>query len=469
MQSVEYRFTPEPATQKNWRLHSFPEPSACRKCLTNRIFFETTDGYFYKLKYEPSITAKVGLNMRQRNKFGKASPAPWLGGTAIGVALASAFWIGHEWHPGTTTTPTQTTTSTSSFVSKTPAGVMGLAENTIADIASKVSDSVVNIDTRRSITLASASGFDPMQSFLFGPGMGFEIPQQQQRPRIFEQKGTGSGVIFRSDGYILTNNHVAGNADVIEVTLNDKRKYRAKVVGKDRFTDLALLKIDGVNNLPAANFGESKALRPGDWAIAIGSPLGFDHTVTLGIISALGRLLPAGQNETSSLGNVQLIQTDAAINPGNSGGPLLNIHGDVIGITTAIRGDAQNIGFAIPVDVAKDVAQQLLDKGSIARAYIGIYMQDLNDGIARSLHVSPNTKGVLVARAAEGSPAEKAGLSQGDVIVKVDGQTVTNSKEVQAIVRKHKPGDNVEFLLSRGNELVAATIKIGDYPQKDEG
>lgn len=282
-------------------------------------------------------------------------------------------------------------------------------------------------------------------------------------------KGTGSGVIFRSDGYILTNNHVAGNADVIEVTLNDKRKYRAKVVGKDRFTDLALLKIDGVNNLPAANFGESKALRPGDWAIAIGSPLGFDHTVTLGIISALGRLLPAGQNETSSLGNVQLIQTDAAINPGNSGGPLLNIHGDVIGITTAIRGDAQNIGFAIPVDVAKDVAQQLLDKGSIARAYIGIYMQDLNDGIARSLHVSPNTKGVLVARAAEGSPAEKAGLSQGDVIVKVDGQTVTNSKEVQAIVRKHKPGDNVEFLLSRGNELVAATIKIGDYPQKDEG
>lgn len=403
--------------------------------------------------------------MRQRNNFGKASPAPWLGGTAIGVALASAFWMGHEWHPNAAT-PTQTTTSTTSISTTAPGGILALAENTVADIASKVSDSVVNIDTRRSITLTSMSGVDPMQNFLFGPGMGFDFPQQQ--PRVYEQKGTGSGVIFRSDGYILTNNHVAGNADVIEVTLNDKRKYRAKVVGKDRFTDLALLKIDGVNNLPAANFGESKTLRPGDWAIAIGSPLGFDHTVTLGIISALGRLLPAGQNETSSLGNVQLIQTDAAINPGNSGGPLLNIHGDVIGITTAIRGDAQNIGFAIPVDVAKDVAQQLLDKGSIARAYIGIYMQDLNESIARSLHISPNTKGVLVARAAEGSPAEKAGLSQGDVIVKVDGQPVSSSKEVQAIVRKHKPGDNVEFLVARGNELAAATVKIGDYPQKDE-
>lgn len=406
------------------------------------------------------------LNMRQRNNYGKASPAPWLGGTAIGVALASAFWMGHEWHPNAVA-PSQTTTSTTSFVSKTPGGVLALAENTVADIASKVSDSVVNIDTRRNITLTSASGLDPMQSFIFGPGMGMEFPQQQQHPRTFEQKGTGSGVIFKSDGYVLTNNHVVGNADVIEVTLNDKRKYRAKVVGKDKFTDLALLKIDGVNNLPAANFGSSKELRPGDWAIAIGSPLGFDHTVTLGIISALGRLLPPGQNETSSLGNVQLIQTDAAINPGNSGGPLLNIHGDVIGITTAIRGDAQNIGFAIPVDVAKDVAQQLLDKGSIARAYIGIYMQDLNEQIARSLHISPTTKGVLVARAAEGSPAEKAGLNQGDVIVKVDGQAVTNSKEVQAIVRKHKPGDNVEFLLARGDELVAATIKIGDYPQTD--
>ncbi len=403
--------------------------------------------------------------MRQRNNFGKASPAPWLGGTAIGVALASAFWMGHEWHPNAAT-PTQTTTSTTSITTKAPGGILALAENTVADIASKVSDSVVNIDTRRSITLTSMSGIDPMQNFLFGPGMGFDFPQQH--PKVYEQKGTGSGVIFRSDGYILTNNHVAGNADVIEVTLNDKRKYRAKVVGKDRFTDLALLKIDGVNNLPAANFGESKTLRPGDWAIAIGSPLGFDHTVTLGIISALGRLLPAGQNETSSLGNVQLIQTDAAINPGNSGGPLLNIHGDVIGITTAIRGDAQNIGFAIPVDVAKDVAQQLLDKGSIARAYIGIYMQDLNESIARSLHISPSTKGVLVARAAEGSPAEKAGLSQGDVIVKVDGEAVSSSKEVQAIVRKHKPGDSVEFLVARGNELAAATVKIGDYPQKDE-
>ncbi len=405
--------------------------------------------------------------MKQRNNLGKTSPGPWLGGTAIGVALSAAFWMGHEYHPAVTTSETTTTTSVVGSKTPTSSNVLALAENTVADIAARVSDSVVNIDTRRSITLTSALGADPMQNFIFGPGMGMDS-FVQGRPRTYEQKGTGSGVIFKSDGYILTNNHVVGNADVIEVTLFDKRKYKAKVVGKDRFTDLALLKIDGINNLPAANFGTSKPLRAGDWAIAIGSPLGFDHTVTLGIISALGRLLPAGHNETSSLGNVQLIQTDAAINPGNSGGPLLNIHGDVIGITTAIRGDAQNIGFAIPVDVAKDVAQQLLDRGSIARAYIGIYMQDLNDQIARSLHISPNTKGVLVARSAEGSPAEKAGLVQGDVIVKVDGQSVTNSKEVQAIVRKHKPGDNVEFLIARADTLAATTVKIGDYPEKDE-
>jgi serine protease Do len=411
--------------------------------------------------------------MKQRNNYGKSSPGPWLGGAAIGVALSAAFMLGHEYHPNANQ-PVQTTTSTTVVANHAPSGnVLALAENTVADIAARVSDSVVNIDTRRSITLASASGMDPMQSFIFGPGMGMDS-FSQGRPRTYEQKGTGTGVIFKSNGYILTNNHVVGNADVIEVTLNDKRKYKAKVVGKDRFTDLALVKIDGIDNLPAANFGTSKPLRPGDWAIAIGSPLGFDHTVTLGIISALGRLLPPGQHETSSLGNVQLIQTDAAINPGNSGGPLLNIHGEVIGITTAIRGDAQNIGFAIPVDVAKDVAQQLLDSGSvaapghIARAYIGIYMQDLNEQIARSLHISPSTKGVLVARAAEGSPAEKAGLVQGDVIVKVDGQAVTNSKDVQAIVRKHKPGDEVEFLIARGDQLVPATIKIGDYPDKDE-
>src|SRR6202011_2794311 len=161
-----------------------------------------------------------------------------------------------------------------------------------------------------SITL-SAMQTDPFQNFFFGPGMGGDL-LSQQHPYKYEQKGTGTGVIFRSDGYILTNNHVVGNADVIEVTLNNKKKFKGKVVGKDPFTDLALVKIDGVN-LPAAHFGISKALRPGDWAIVIGSPLGYDHTVTLGIISALGRSLPT--DSPGALGNVQLIQTDAAINP----------------------------------------------------------------------------------------------------------------------------------------------------------
>ena len=187
--------------------------------------------------------------------------------------------------------------------------------------------------------------------------------------------------------------------DDIKVTLNDKRTFKGTVVGRDSLTDLAIVKIEA-KNLPAARFGTSKTIRPGDWAIAIGSPLGLDHTVTLGIISALGRSL-------SDLNNsVELIQTDAAINPGNSGGPLLNIHGDVVGVNTAIRGDAQNIGFAIPVDVAKDVAAQLLAHGTIARPYLGIFMQELDEKLAHSLALSPSTKGVIIAGIAPDSPAK---------------------------------------------------------------
>lgn len=253
------------------------------------------------------------------------------------------------------------------------AALLGLSENTIADIAARAADSVVNIDTSTSITVSES----PFQFAPFG-GMGIFgggglDPFTEGSPRKFQQKGTGSGVIFKSDGYILTNNHVIGNAQDITVTLNNnKTQYKGKVVGRDPYTDLAVVKIDA-NNLPAAEFGTSKNIRPGDWAIAIGSPMNLDHTVTLGIISALNRTVGITR------GNVELIQTDAAINPGNSGGPLLNIHGDVIGINVAIRGDAQNIGFSIPIDVAKDVANELVAHGTIGRPYLGVYMQGMDE------------------------------------------------------------------------------------------
>jgi len=394
-----------------------------------------------------------------RSAKGKIDAGAFIGGLAVGGVVATGAFMAGEHHDAARegllnpATPSASASVSASASKGVP--ILGMAENTISDITAKVSDSVVNIDTRRSITVPTQ--MDPFQGFFFGPGMGMDMPQQH--PRRFEQKGTGSGVIFRADGYILTNNHVVGNADEIEVTLNDKRKFKGKVVGRDDFTDLALVKVDG-NNLPAATFGTSGNLRSGDWAIAIGSPLGLDHTVTLGIISALNRSVE------NKINNVDLIQTDAAINPGNSGGPLLNIHGEVIGITTAIRGDGQNIGFAIPVDVAKDVAQQLLNNGTIARPYVGVYMQDINAQLAKSLGLPENIKGVLVSGCKPGSPADQAGLAQADVIEKMDGVSVSTSKELQSLVRKHKPGDSVTVLVARGTGLSPVTIKVGQFPKK---
>ncbi|HMO24579.1 MAG TPA: PDZ domain-containing protein, partial [Candidatus Melainabacteria bacterium] len=212
----------------------------------------------------------------------------------------------------------------------------------------------------------------------------------------------------------------------------------------DSFTDLALVIIEA-NKLPIIRFGKSDQVKPGDWAIAIGNPSGLDHTVTFGIISALGRSINA-------LGsNVELIQTDAAINPGNSGGPLLNIDGELI-------------GFAIPIDVARDVVDQLLNKGQIDRPYLGIYMQDLNEKLAKSLGVPADTAGVVIARVTSDGPAAGSGLKMGDVITRIDGTEVKDGKSVQRIVRKHKPGDKLNVLVNRSGSLVATEVKVGDYP-----
>lgn len=390
-----------------------------------------------------------------------------IAGIFIGMAIAAAFFAGHAFWPGSgagSPSPLASPNPAEGAVTvlpQAPAHFLVMAENTIADIAKQASDSVVNIDISSSVIATDFAFQSPFNDFdfFFGPNLGNGQPHRRQHK--FERRGSGSGIIFREDGYILTNNHVVGQADDIKVTLNDKRTFKGTVVGRDSLTDLALVKIDE-KNLPAAHFGTSKNIRPGDWAIAIGSPLGLDHTVTLGIISALGRSLSDLNN------NVELIQTDAAINPGNSGGPLLNIHGDVVGVNTAIRGDAQNIGFAIPVDVAKDVAAQLLNHGTIERPYLGIYMQELDEKLAHSLALSANTKGVVIAGIAPESPAEKAGLMQGDLIQSVDGKSVSAGKEVQAIVRSHKPAETLAFLILREHKLKPVSVRIGAYPNKDQ-
>ncbi|MBY0358661.1 MAG: trypsin-like peptidase domain-containing protein [Candidatus Obscuribacterales bacterium] len=375
-------------------------------------------------------------------------------GLILGLAIAGSFYAGHYFWHEKPVLPAPTPQE-SLPISKTP--LLGDRPNVIADIAAAVTPSVVNIDTRSSVTVAN---MNPFRQFGLGadPFLDRLDPYHNQMPpRKYESHGAGSGVIIREDGYILTNNHVVQKADEIKVTLSDKRVFVGKIVGKDRYTDLALVKIDA-QGLKAAKLGDSKILRPGDWAIAIGSPLGLSQTVTLGIVSALGRSI-------SNLHSVDLIQTDAAINPGNSGGPLLNISGEVIGINTAIRGDGQNIGFAIPVDVAKQIMNDLIKNGSTPHAYIGIAMQDMDEKLAKFMGLPATTQGVVVAKVEPSSPAETAGLSQGDVIQKVNGKTVASSKDVQDLVRGHKPGETLNILVLRGQSLVPVTVKIGNYEE----
>ncbi len=322
-----------------------------------------------------------------------------------------------------------------------------LGVNTVSDLAAEAVKSVVNIDTKTSVVMRN----DPYRQ-----GVPFGMFDEEPGLRKFEIAGTGTGVIIQQDGFILTNNHVVGKANGIRVTLNDKRVFNGKVVGRDSYTDLALVKIPATG-LPVARLGSAKKLRPGDYAIAIGSPAGLSETVTLGIVSALGRTI-------GDIGEGGLVQTDAAINPGNSGGPLLNISGEVIGINTAIRKDYQNIGFAIPIDTANQIARQLINQGMVAHPYVGIMMQDLTEELNAALRMPAGSKGVVVAKVASGSPGDEAGLQTGDVITSVGGQSVTTAKEVQRIVKTHKPGDSISMTVSRNGQESTAKVTVGNYP-----
>ncbi len=281
---------------------------------------------------------------------------------------------------------------------------------------------------------------------------------QDVQPRAAQdRRPIGSGIIIGSDGYILTSSHVLhANYDVI-VTLNDKRKFDAKIIGKDPFMDLAVIKIETMG-LPVAKFGDSNRLRVGDWAIAVGSPYGFEHSVTLGIISGIGRSLEQMNN------NMDMIQTDAALNHGNSGGPLLNAKGEVIGINTAIRNQAQNISFAIPSDRAQSIAKELELHGSIARPYLGIHMMDIDAQTAKMMSY-PETNAVIVAFVMADSPCQKAGLDLHDLIEKVDGVPVNSTIEVRKIVQGHKPDDVLAFSLLRKDGHEVRKVKLGTYPE----
>lgn len=334
-----------------------------------------------------------------------------------------------------------------------------IGPDTIADIAAATAPSVVKIDVSVGTIIDARSRLRPAV-----PGKKSEPPRYRVEPPSPEAKGTGSGVIIKPEGVILTSNHLLEGADRISVMLQDGRTFSADVLGRDVFSDLAALKIDA-HDLPVVKFGHTDQMRPGDWVIAIGSPLGLDHTVTLGIVSALGREQKSLNSFGARSGAVRFIQTDAAINPGNSGGPLLNLKGEVIGINTFIHGSAQNIGFSIPAETAADVAEKLVRFHSIPHPFIGVIMADLDDEMRKKAGLSSDASGVLVRSVEPRSPAFLAGLLPGDLIVSVDDVPVKRSGDVSEAVRIKDIGDKLNFKVVREGADKNIKVQVEQLPE----
>ena len=325
----------------------------------------------------------------------------------------------------------------------------------------RVGTAVVRIDTERTIT-RSVDPFseDPFFRRFFGDGFSQQMPSEQQL------RGLGSGFIIDKSGLVLTNAHVVDKADKVTVRLKDGRTFEGKVQGIDEVTDLAVVKINAGNDLPVAPLGSSSNVQVGDWAIAVGNPLGFDNTVTLGIVSTLKR---SSAQVGISDKRLDFIQTDAAINPGNSGGPLLNGQGEVIGINTAIRPDAMGIGFAIPIDKAKAIAAQLQRDGKVAHPYLGVQMLTLTPDLAKQNNTDPNSpiqipeiNGVFVMRVVPKSPAASAGIRRGDVILQIDGKAITSAEQLQNIVEDSRLGQVLQVKVQRGNQTQQLSIRTAE-------
>jgi serine protease Do len=279
-------------------------------------------------------------------------------------------------------------------------------------------------------------------------------------PREYKQRSLGSGFIIDEDGYILTNNHVVEGADEIKLKLSDKHEFDAKIVGRDQRTDIALIKIKSGQGLPIARLGDSDKLEVGEWVMAIGNPFGLEQTVTVGIVSAKGRVIGSGPYD-------DFIQTDASINPGNSGGPLINVRGEVVGINTAIVAGGQGIGFAIPINMAKNVIAQLKEKGKVTRGWLGVVVQTVTPDLAKSFGLKEG-KGALVADVTKGGPAEEAGIEPGDVIVEFEGKEITEMNTLPRIVAETPIGKKVKVVVIRDGAKKELTVKIGELTEEKE-
>jgi serine protease Do len=334
----------------------------------------------------------------------------------------------------------------------TEAAAVPMVPASFTDLAKQTSPSVVNISTVKTIKsqgrvfrhfFGGPQGQpDPFEEFF----KHFNVP-----PGEFKQNSLGSGFIIDTDGYIITNNHVIADADEIKVKLKDGKEFDAQIIGKDPTTDIALLKIKPPRELPALTLGDSNSLEIGQWVVAIGNPFGLEDTVTAGIVSAKGRVIGAGPYD-------DFIQTDASINPGNSGGPLINLKGEVVGINTAIiAGGGGGIGFAIPINMAKDIIDQLKKSGEVSRGWLGVAIQDLDEELKSYYKVD---NGVLITEVFPDDPADKAGMKANDIIVSVNGTPVNSSRELSRLIAAVPVGEKAEIKINRNGDIMTKRIAV---------
>ena len=335
-----------------------------------------------------------------------------------------------------------------------------------SSVVKKAGPAVVHVGVEKSAGRSGAQQFpfdlfnDPFFEHFFGPQVRRPDTPQGRGNRPFKQQAAGSGFIISADGYVLTNNHVVDSADSITVRLDDQREFKAKVVGSDPQTDVALLKIEG-RDLPVLPLGDSDALEVGEWVIAIGSPFQLNQTVTVGVVSAKGR------NRMGITDYENFIQTDAAINPGNSGGPLLNIRGEAVGMNTAIfsrSGGYMGIGFAIPINMAKNIEQQLRSTGKITRGWLGVMIQDVNEDLAKQFG-SQNKRGALVSEVTPDSPAQRGGLLQGDIITSINGRAIDNVADLRNRIAETAPNTSVTLRILRNGQEKDLKLSIGEQPK----
>lgn len=328
--------------------------------------------------------------------------------------------------------------------------------NTFAHVASAVKPAVININTVQVTRYPSRGSRSPFEDFFgedfFRRYFG-DVPESVQ-------KSLGSGVIVDEKGDALTNNHVVANAREIEVVLYDGSKHKAKIIGTDPKTDLAVIRIEGLKKFTIAKLGDSDKVNVGDWVLAIGSPFGLEQTVTAGIVSAKGRVIGQGPFD-------DFLQTDAAINPGNSGGPLVNMQGEIVGINTAIVASGQGIGFAIPINMAKKIYAEILDKGKVTRGWLGVGLQELNPDIAKQLGLK-DANGVLIRGIYRNSPAERAELKPGDVIIEYNGKKINNGSDLQRAVGLTEIGKTVRLKVIRDKVEKVFELKITEASEQPQ-